>query len=375
MQVELGTPRPKYHQRPGQSEDEARALDATQWWDPQGRPVITYCRVPDEHPFDPELDGRALRDHVASALMFSGGITNFPGAEAILSICHPYGAFANEAHGRPSWVWSDNPDMQRQLAEYFECPEGRPQFLDETHWRLGGLGKLAPGVPGSLPGLNALLTNVGATLAANAIGGGNGTQGTVTGLGTAATSTSLTTNFTTSSTTQFNGARVFAADTTNHDVVWGNVDVCTNGANSVLTVDQWYTPAGGVGTTPAAGWEFWIDWSSGPWLWIGLTTTNISPAATDTSLSGESTTLGMARALGTYTVTSAASGSSITFTVSKTFTFTGSSATTFYAMGLFTSAVKTDTTDTMAIESSFSGSFTVTNNGDQATVTDTVTLS
>jgi hypothetical protein len=63
----------------------------------------------------------------------------------------------------------------------------------------------------------------------------------------------------------------------------------------------------------------------------------------------------------------------MSYTSTAVYTYTGSGATTFYAMGLFNSIVKSDTTDTMLYETLFTGSFTVTNNGDQATVTDTIT--
>ena len=73
----------------------------------------------------------------------------------------------------------------------------------------------------------------------------------------------------------------------------------------------------------------------------------------------------MSRKLTTFTVTSAASGSSITWTNSTTVHLTGSGATTFYAMGLFPSIVKSATNPAPLFwETLFSGSFTVTNNGD-----------
>jgi hypothetical protein len=83
----------------------------------------------------------------------------------------------------------------------------------------------------------------------------------------------------------------------------------------------------------------------------------------------------MGRKITAYTVTSAASGGSVSFTAGTTYTFTGSTATTFYALGMFPSILPSDVTDTEYWETLFSGSFTVTNNGDTATVTDTFTYS
>lgn len=71
--------------------------------------------------------------------------------------------------------------------------------------------------------------------------------------------------------------------------------------------------------------------------YIAVTTTAISPAYTDTTLSGEITTNGLARAIASCSVNAAASGS-ITATCSKTFTASGT-FTAVQASGLFTQSV------------------------------------
>jgi hypothetical protein len=215
-----------------------------------------------------------------------------------------------------------------------------------------------------------LLTNVGATLVATNIGGGQvGLAGTATATG----STSLTSGSVTSLTAnQYAGYRIYTP------TAFANIKSHTSGTTPVFTIDQWYTyatPGGSAASTPGSTTTYVIADGGAVSAWfMGITTTNITPAATDTSLSGEATTNGMGRKIAAFTVTSAASGSSITFTVSTTYTYSGSTSTPFYALGLFNSNVKSDATDTMFWETSFSGgAFTVVNSGDTATVSDAIT--
>ncbi len=344
--------------------------------DPQKRPVIAYTMIPDEYTFNRAVDTEDFRKHLVNAVMHNNGITNYEGGEALLPLTHPtMGAWGNISYSPPLWAWSDDPDMQRFLSEYHQIPEGRPANYDGDYWRNVGNRKFAPGVLPISAGPQNLLTNVGCTNVAYQVGGG-GTG--LTGVGSAATSTTFTTG-STLVTNAWTNAILYAADTTNHQIVWGNVVSNNNtGSASVFTIDQWYnaaTPGGAAATTPAAGYEWIVSWALPPAWFMGITTTNISPAATDTSMTGEATANGMGRKISTFTVTSAASGSSITWTNSAVYTYSTTGALTFYALGLFTSNVKADTTDTMFWETSFSGSFTVTNNGDQATVTDTIVAS
>jgi hypothetical protein len=344
--------------------------------DPQRRPVITYANIPDTYTFDPGVNTEAWRSHLTAAVMENGGITNFGNEEVIASLTHPGGLWPASGRGKPTWAWSDNADLQRFCSEYWGCPEGRPDYLDETHWRRAGNRIFAPGESMNVPDLSMLLVNSGCNAVAQNVGGGVVVP--VTGTATAATATTLTTALTTSSTTQYTGARVYVMQTSTGPLVYGNILSCTNGTNAVLTVDQWYvpgTPGGSAATTPSSGYYFVIADGGDVSNWfMGLTTTNISPAATDTALSGESTASGMARKIPVFSVTSAASGSSITWTNVGTFTYGTSGALTFYAMGLFPSIVKSASNPAPLFwETSLSGSFTVTNNGDVAVVTDTIT--
>jgi hypothetical protein len=347
-------------------------------------------RIPDEYTFDRNVNVEEWRAHLSKAVMRNSGITNFPESEVLNQLTHPAGMLPVFMRGDPDWVWSDDKDLSRIASEYYQAPIsaldendlslGHNPMVDELYWRRGNAGRsIAPGVPGTLPDLNALLMNVGANQVAAQLTG----QSTfLTGKGTAAGTTSVTTNLTLV-TNAWAGAVVYVADTTNNQIVYGIVISNTNAAGaSVVTVDQWYnaaTPGGAAATTPAAGFEFILTWALPPAWFMGITTTNITPAVTDTSLTGEATTNGMSRKIAAATITASTAVTTgppnTSSAVSATYTYTGSGATTFYALGLFLSNVKTDTTDTMYWETLFSGSFTVTNNGDQATVTDTISIS
>lgn len=93
---------------------------------------------------------------------------------------------------------------------------------------------------------------------------------------------------------------------------------------TTLNVDQWTSltsSTGAAGTTPngSSNWYSILPVSAAA-AWMALTQTAITPAATDTSLSGELTTLGMSRAVGTFAHVAAAS----TYTLIHLWTASGS---------------------------------------------------
>ena len=100
-------------------------------------------------------------------------------------------------------------------------------------------------------------------------------------------------------------------------------------------------------------------------IFIALTTTAITPAAGDTTLSGEITTGGLARAAGTLGHTNGTS----TFTIRKTFTASGS-FTGVQSAGLFNQP--TSSTSGMLAENTFSSVNLIS--GDQITITWTITI-
>jgi hypothetical protein len=85
--------------------------------------------------------------------------------------------------------------------------------------------------------------------------------------------------------------------------------VITSNTATVLTVDQWYDPtstSGAAGTTPNGTCSYVIVPGQNPAPWMAVTTDATAPANTDTTLASELTTGGMARAVGTWAHTAAA---------------------------------------------------------------------
>ena len=91
-------------------------------------------------------------------------------------------------------------------------------------------------------------------------------------------------------------------------------------------------PNAGLDWLAEIGWKVSTPTDTGRCNYIALTNTAITPGATDTTLSGEITTNGLARAQATYAHTSGAT----TLTLSKTFTATGTQSA--QAGALFTAA-------------------------------------
>ena len=350
--------------------------------DPNSR-VVTYMRIPDEYTFARNVDVEEWRSHLAESLMMNNGITNFPGGEVLNQLTHPAGMQRLFMRGTPDWVWSDDEDAARVVSEFFRCPIsvrdesdfslGHNPMVDELYWRRAGATSVPPGVTiGSVPDVKALLMNVGANNIAYQL---TGKSVGATGVGTGASSTQLT-GVTGLTSSVWVGAILVVADTTNSHQVYGVVTA--NGTTS-FTVDQWYNPVtGALGTTPAAGFEYLVYWGLPPAWYMGISTTLTTPAVTDTALTGEATANGMGRKLAAATITASTATTTgppnTSSAVSTTYTYSSSGALTFTGMALFDSSI-INTANSMYFETLFSGSFTVTNNGDQATVTDTVSVS
>jgi hypothetical protein len=109
---------------------------------------------------------------------------------------------------------------------------------------------------------------------------------------------------------------------------------------------------------------------STPAVYLALSASAVG-AATATTLSGEITTAsgGLVRALSTYTHNAGAA----TYTLSKTFTTTGSDAlpVTIAKCGVFTAS----TGGTLVFETALSPTATLSASGDQLTLTETITIS
>lgn len=99
--------------------------------------------------------------------------------------------------------------------------------------------------------------------------------------------------------------------------------------------------------------------------YIAVSTDTVAPAATDTSLTSEQTTNGLARAAGTFAHTAGTTS----YTLTKTFTYTGGTSITLSKAAMFNAS----TGGTMAFEALFGATATLVN-GDQITVTWTVNM-
>ena len=112
---------------------------------------------------------------------------------------------------------------------------------------------------------------------------------------------------------------------------------------------------GGTGTTAPA-------------KYIGLTADATAPIKTDTTLPGEITTNGLARVLGTYTLTvptPATLNAQVAWTLTNIFTYTGAVQVVVAKGGLFTAA----TVGILAFETVLPSTATVNANGDQISCT------
>lgn len=163
------------------------------------------------------------------------------------------------------------------------------------------------------------------------------------------------------------GFRVYASVTgISTAPVYGNI---VSNTTSVATIDQWWTAADGVGTTPASTNAFIIG-AGGLFSarFMALTTNSSAASASDTTLASEITTGGCGRALATYAHTMGAA----TFTLQKAFSVT-STFTAIHKIGLF-GCLTSAGADPMLFETVLNADATVTS-GDALTVTDTVTCS
>lgn len=101
-------------------------------------------------------------------------------------------------------------------------------------------------------------------------------------------------------------------------VGWG---VIVSNTSTVLTIDQWYNPGTGaaLGTPPNATASYQILPGQFAAPYLAVTANTFTPLSSDTTLAGELTSNGFARALGTYAHT--ATGS--TYTLTHTWTASG----------------------------------------------------
>src|SRR5262245_50602747 len=185
-------------------------------------------------------------------------------------------------------------------------------------------------------------------------------------IATGSSATSLTATGTPFTTDAFIGNIVVAEESTNAPVPAPIRTISTN-STSVLTVDAWRNGDDSAGTTPGSTANYGILAGNAPARYIALTENASAASASSTALTGEITTGGCGRALGTYAHTLGAS----TFTLTKSFSVTASFPA-FPRAGLF--QVSTASSSLLSFETVLNADANVVN-GDTLQVTWTITIS
>ncbi len=361
MLVELGNPAPV--QKP------AIAPDA---------PVVTYASIPEGvdangvplYGVDPSVDLAAVRDHYqitppGEPGMNPDGVTHLPGHEALIALTHPIlGIIANHGTAPPSWVWSEHDELARQIAEFHGgIPIGRPDGLEDTHTTLAG----PPGViPAAASPLAMATVNAGIDMMWLGLFAGAAQAGVGSTL-TAATATTAT-GAAGMGTTKYIGAVIVVASatTTAFGVILSHTD-------TVLTIDRWYNPAsrgGAVATTPGNTDKYVIMPATGPADFMALSATAGATVGNETTLAGEITTGGGGLIRKICPVAHSAGAS--TGTLTPVFTANGSDTlpVTLASIGVFNSLISGQ----LRYRTLFGTTATLSLSGDQATATDTITL-
>lgn len=156
---------------------------------------------------------------------------------------------------------------------------------------------------------------------AKAMGGGPAPTATMVGNATATSSTSLTNSGASFPTSSQGLAGCIVAAGPNSAGTGSTVfGVITSNTSTALTVDRWYNPGTlSAGTTPNSTCSYQVLPGQAPASWLALSTDAVAPAASDTTLASEISTNGLARAIGVWAHTAAAS----TYTLTNIFTCSG----------------------------------------------------
>lgn len=166
----------------------------------------------------------------------------------------------------------------------------------------------------------------------------------------------------------------------------GFVDVATTSASSV-TVDGWFNPIsspitwGLTSSLTASGLTVAVNSQPNGAFFLGLSSLSISNYG-QTTESGftELTGSGLDRARATIAVTSVssptgASNTASTITLSNTWTYTGSASVTVRDLAVYTAPYTTRAQDTMIFCTQIASGPTLSTNGDQLVVTETISQS
>jgi hypothetical protein len=182
-------------------------------------------------------------------------------------------------------------------------------------------------------------------------------------IATATSATSLTGTSSPFTASAHIGQIVVAEETTNSPV---HGTVISN-TTSVLTIDAWRNGDDSSGTTPGSTANYHIIAGNASARYIALTENAGAANAADTALTGELTTGGCGRALGTYAHTLGAA----TLTLTKSFSVT-STFPAIHKAGLF--QISTASSSLLSFETVLNADASVVN-GDTLQVTWTITIS
>ena len=106
--------------------------------------VVTYCGpLPDdpEYGYTPHEDasvlaGKLARHMATAAVPRVGDISDGTGHHEAFQTA--IASWRAESYANPTWVWSDNEDFAVLLGQFFDCPVGRPDDVEATHYTLAG---------------------------------------------------------------------------------------------------------------------------------------------------------------------------------------------------------------------------------------------
>lgn len=342
-------------------------------------PAVTYLNIPDScHVLGDGTEGDVAHygvggDFDAAAIraefgqMRLDGVTHLPGHEALLTIIHPlHGLWSQHGTEDPSWVWSDNDELARQLSDWYQVPVGRPGDMEDTHFTKAGPPGVIPAASIDRPQLLTLNSGLDAQWIQMFSGAAQtGAAGTATG----SSATTLTDSGASWGTTAYIGAMVVTTTT-------GRYGYIVSHTGTVLTIDRWYNPAspgGAAGSTPGSTEKYVILPCAPPAMFMGLSAT-ASELASHTTLSGEITTAsgGLIRKICPVAHSAGAS----TGTLTPVFTANGSDTLPVtIAQVMVGASIVAATALGNRFEKSLGTTATLSLSGDQLTVTLTVTLS
>lgn len=103
-----------------------------------GQPTEIVFTIPEDRTHVEGADAIEMMRHMIA----HPDVTQLPDNEAFVDVVRLWPLHSPDA---PTWVFSDNDDMQRLLSEYWSIPAGFPADVDDTHWTHAG------GAPGSSP--------------------------------------------------------------------------------------------------------------------------------------------------------------------------------------------------------------------------------